>query len=252
MSDLKPVSKPNFLLEGRGAQIVIVILLAVIVALIKPWGSGSDLSSAGLPTATPVSSPTSTPIPTRDIGDGVSRPYDPLIFGDKEMPAAWGVWPAGYLVTFGFAMRADPTARPSGDPTADGQPVPSLQPDVPAWPAGIDLPVGNHLLLIGINTPLDYHVRSVSLTRLGPDAAGSNVPLIRPTSPWPLHFTVIGVDGGLGADRPAFWLPGRYRLDLVIDPGPIERSIDVTVASGPVTAPGSSPSTAVPTASAGS
>ena len=87
MSDLKPVSKPNFLLEGRGAQIVIVILLAVIVALIKPWGSGSDLSSAGLPTATPVSSPTSTPIPTRDIGDGVSRPYDPLIFGDKEMPA---------------------------------------------------------------------------------------------------------------------------------------------------------------------
>jgi hypothetical protein len=248
MSDLKPVSKPNFLLEGRGAQIVIVILLAIIVAMLKPWGSGSDGPSAVLPAATALPSPSSSPIPTRDIGDGVSRPYDPLIFGDKEMQAAWGVWPAGYLVTFGFAMRADPTARPSADATASGQPVSSDAADIPAWPAGIDLPVGNHLLLIGINTPLDYHVRTARLTRLGPDAAGTDVPLIRPTSPWPLHFTVIGVDGGHGADRPAFWLPGSYRLDLVIDPGPIERSIEVTVASGPVILPGSS----IPTAAAAS
>ena len=122
---------------------------------------------------------------------------------------------------------------------------------MPAWPAGIDLPVGNHLLLIGINTPLDYHVRSARLTRLGPDAAGSDVPLIRPTSPWPLHFTVIGVDGGHGVDRPAFWLPGRYRLDLVIDPGPIERSIEVTVASGPVTPADPSSPFAAPSGSAG-
>ena len=62
MSDLKPVSKPNFLLEGRGAQIVIVIMAAIIVAMLKPWGSGSDGASAGLPAATPAPSPGSGPI----------------------------------------------------------------------------------------------------------------------------------------------------------------------------------------------
>ena len=134
----------------------------------------------------------------------------------------------------------------SADPAASDGPGSSPDAEIPVWPAGIDLPVGNHLLLIGINTPLDYHVRSARLTRLGPDAPGSDVPLIRPTSPWPLHFTVIGVDGGRGPDRPAFWLPGRYRLDLVIDPGPIERSIEVTVATGPVVTPGEPPDSSSP------
>ena len=134
------------------------------------------------------------------------------------MQAAWGVWPAGYLVTFGFAMRADPSAGPSADPATSSPPAPTSAADIPAWPAGIDLPVGNHLLLIGINTPLDYHVRTARLTRLGPDAAGTVVPLIRPTSPWPLHFTVIGVDGGFGAERPAVLAAGH------LPAGPGDRS----------------------------
>ena len=103
---MRPVSKPPFLLDGRGARVITVVVIAVLIAVVKPWGVSLPPHSAVLSSegASPVA--TGTPAPSLDIGDGVTRPYDPLIFGDKELQPTWGLWPAGYLVTFGFAMHA--------------------------------------------------------------------------------------------------------------------------------------------------
>lgn len=245
MSDLKRVSKPPFLWDGRGPQVIAVLVVIVLLALIKPWGPPTERSSAAFAIPTPTATPTPAPTPTADLGDGVTRPYDPLIFGDKEMQPAWGLWPAGYLVTFGFAMRAEPDASsaPSGGPVAPGDAA------SPAWPEAIDVRVGNHLLSIGVNTPLGYRVRAIALTRRTADGRTEVVTVARPTPPWPSHFTVIGVAGGGGTDRLAFWVPGLYRLQLTIDPGPIVRSIEVRVEGDPIAATPSPAGTSAPSAS---
>jgi hypothetical protein len=158
-----------------------------------------------------------------------------MIFGDHELRPAWGLWPAGYMVSFGFAMNTEPSSPPGGGTS----PAPSSRagPADPVWPAAIDIPLGNHLLLIGVNTPEGYSVDTIYLTRLLADGRTADVPVVRLPSPWSSHFTVIGVDGGYGVSRTALWLPGRYRLDLLIDPGRIERSIEIRVegASNPST-----------------
>ncbi len=244
MSELKPVSRPSFLLDGRGGLIIGIIVVAVGLAFFKPWGSEPAPNRgdrAGL-AATPSPSPSPTPAPTPNPLDAISRKYDPLIFGDRELQADWGLWPAGYLTSFGFAMRAEPSTAPSTATASErpSNPVPFGQ-DLPIWPNVIDIVLGNHLLLMGISTPTGYSVDSIHLTRERPDGTVEKVPVLLPLSPWPDHFTVIGIDGGLGPERPLIWVPGRYVLDVVIDPGQIERSIEIDVEGSPAETPSSAP-----------
>jgi hypothetical protein len=163
-----------------------------------------------------------------------------LVFGDHELERTWGLWPAGYLTTLGFAMRAEPSPPPSpasGGPSSS--PGSSGPPDTPAWPDSISVRNGNHLLLIGVDTPLGFRVDGVRLTRDATDGSGrEEVPIVLPPSPWPSHFTVIAVDSGFGLTRVAYWLPGRYHLELVIDPGGIERSIEIVVEGPDSASPG--------------
>lgn len=232
MSDLKPVSRPAFLLDGRGGQVLAVIGLAIVIALLKPWGD------PGAPTPLPIAASVPTPSPspaasrTPDPLDVDSRPYDPLIFGDKELRATWGLWPAGYMVSFGFAMRAEPSSPPAGGPSRG--PTSLDETAGPIWPEAIDVPHGNHLLLIGVNTPVGFSLDDVRLTRNLADGRVEVVPIVRPPSPWPSHFNVIAVDDGYGTSRTAFWTPGLYRLDLVVDPGTIERSIEIRIEGRPI------------------
>jgi hypothetical protein len=237
MSDMRPVSKPPFLLDGRGAKVITVVVIAVLIAVVKPWGvslppHSAVLSSEGV---SPVA--TGTPAPSLDIGDGVTRPYDPLIFGDKELQPTWGLWPAGYLVTFGFAMHAEPSDAPRATGGSAG-PSATVTSDTagPVWPDEIDIPIGNHLLLIGVSTPRGYPVQAITLTRQATDGPAQDMPTVRPPSQWSTPFPVMAVDSGLGADRPAFWVPGIYELGLTIDPGGIRRSIEVKV-EAPVESP---------------
>jgi hypothetical protein len=227
MSGTSPVRRPQFFLEGRGNKILGLLVVALLVALIKPWGlagTAPEPSQAVQASLTP-SFPPSTPNPE----DLVSRVYDPLIFGDKELRPTWGLWPAGYLVSFGFAMRAEPSTPPKVGPAPTG---PSPETATPVWPAAIDIPTGNHMLLIGINTPLGYSLDQIALVRNTPDGS-TVVPVERLPSPWPSHFTVIALDNRDTTDRLDFWPPGDYQLGLTIDPGPIDRSIEIRVeASG--------------------
>jgi hypothetical protein len=226
MSGMTPVPRPSFFLEGRGNKVLALLVVALAVALVKPWG----LVGTATPEPTQAQRRNPSPVPSRPASpnpaDLISRTYDPLIFGDKELRPAWGLWPAGYLVSFGFAMRAEPSAIPSQVPAPSGS---KAEPDAPVWPAAIDVPTGNHLLLIGVNTPNGFSVDGIHLVRRGTDGSSSEVAIKHLPSPWPSHFTVIGIDDGLGGARSDFWAPGIYRLDLTIDPGPIDRSIEVRV-----------------------
>lgn len=243
MSDLKRVSRPRFLLDGRGTPLLVVVGLAIVIAFVKPWGAvGSSTAPIAVVRSSP--SPPPTPIPTADPRDAYSRPYDPLIFGDRELNPTWGIWPAGYMVSFGFAMRAEsePSSQPSRGPSppALGSPDPGL----PVWPEAITIPFGNHLLMIGVNTPEGYTIKRIDLVRFLDDGSSENVNLALPASPWPSHFKVIGIDAGYAAQRLPFWTPGRYRLALSIDPGTIERSIEIDVEGLPIPPPTTAPSPA--------
>lgn len=229
---MTPVPRPRFFLEGRGDKVLALIVVVLLVALVKPWGLVA--SSRPEPSQARFASPSPSPLPpaSPDPADLVSRVYDPLIFGDHELQPAWGLWPAGYLVSFGFAMHADPSDLPTDGPSPSGV---TPEPAAPVWPTAIDIPTGNHLLLIGLNTPDGFSVDGIHLMRRDAYGNAAQVSVKHLPSPWPSHFTVIAIDNGSGTTRTDFWAPGLYRLDLTIDPGPIERSIDIRV-EGPVVA----------------
>jgi hypothetical protein len=239
MNQLNPVSRPSFPMEGRGGLIIGIIVVAVALAVLKPWGpedGSSDLAQTSV-AASPVLSPSPTPGPTPNPLDAISRKYDPLVFGDRELQTDWGLWPAGYLTSLGFAMRAEPSSQPEA--VGSSQPSPSPHgpaADVPRWPSVIDINFGNHLLMMGISTPTDHTVNSLHLTRERADGVWEDVDILLLPPPWPNHFTVVGIDGGLGPDRPIFWVPGHYRLDVGIVPGQIQREIEIDV-EGPAATP---------------
>ena len=234
-------------------MIIGIIVVAVVLAMLKPWESDGGpnqldrigvAASAGLsPSPSPAVTPTPNPL------DAISRKYDPLIFGDRELQSDWGLWPAGYLTSFGFAMRAEPSNQP-GVPGASQQPsgLPPTGADLPMWPQVINVILGNHLLLMGISMPTDHTVNGIRLTRERADGTWEDVRVMLLPPPWPNHFTVIGIDGGLGADRPIFWVPGHYRLDVGIVPGPIQRSIEIDVEGPPAATPSTAPAASEPSA----
>lgn len=250
MNDLKPVQRPSFFMDGRGGRVVALIALAMIIAFLKPWGSSVAAPPPPSVASVPSPSPLPSPSPSPDLRDAFSRQYDPLIFGDHELRPGWGLWPAGYMVSFGFAMHIEPSTAPSGGPAPSGDPAPapvrSPEPGAPTWPTAIEIPYGNHLLLIGVNTPEGYTVAEVHLTRYLNDGATEDVPIVRPPSPWPSHFTVIGVDGGYGVARTALWTAGRYRLDVVIGPGTVVHAIEVLVDGATDLDPSPPPATGSP------
>lgn len=248
--NVQPVRPRPSRFDGHLGLITAFIAGALLVAIIKPWGSGVQTSST--PRTTPSPSPPSR-TPTPELGYE-SRVYDPSIFGSHEPEATWAIWPAGFLVTFGFVIQvpgvSGPTVGESAAPSSPetGTPAvgspraatpPSSGPPAaagdPVWPTRFDVPTGNHLLLIGINMPLGHNLASVQLQRASASGSLDSVPISRLPSPWPSHFAVIGIPTSVGDDRLAVWPPGAYRLGMSFDPGRVTRSIEITIG-------GSSPS----------
>src|SRR4051794_1336489 len=195
MNQLNPVSRPSFALEGRGGVIIGIIVVGIVLAILKPWESSSGpngLGDAGI-VASPSLRPTPSPAPTANPLDAISRRYDPLIFGDRELQTDWGLWPAGYLTSLGFAMRAEQPADSPGPSASLRRSSSAPSANVPMWPSVIKINVGNHLLLMGISTPTDHAVNSVRLTRQRADGGWEDIPVMLPPAPWPNHFTVVGI-----------------------------------------------------------
>jgi hypothetical protein len=230
MTDTTRVPGPSSPFDGLSAKIIAVVVIGVLVAIVKPWGSGEPAPH----TAASRPPPTAEPSPSAPPGDTAHRVYDPEVFGIYEPLPRWELWPAGYLTAFGFAMRIDsaPTQTPgpirSGAPPSSAPPGDGNPPE-PAWPAAITVGSASHLSMIGINTPLGFDVAEIKLWRVIDDQTVSDVPTLELLSPWPSHFTVVALAAGEGTDAAESWPAGHYRLSLRIEPGDIERVIDVLV-----------------------
>jgi hypothetical protein len=175
------------------------------------------------------------------------------VFGLYEPTPNWELWPAGYLVSFGFATRIEsgtaaspqPVApsssaspappEPSGSASSLNPPGASGDPQAaqPVWPSTIRFSSGSHLSLLGINTPVGYAVTEVTLTRTDPSGLETNVETVLPPSPWPAHFTVVAIDAGNGRDPKESWPPGTYVFRLQFEPGAISRHIEIVIDAPP-------------------
>lgn len=259
MNDLTPVKGPASPLEGRSAKVIAVIVIGILVAIIKPWGTATPAPVARA-TAAPTAAITPRPGPPTPF-DAFAN-YDHELFGIYEPAPRWELWPAGYLVSFGYAIRigsVDPSAsQPPGPPTASASPgrpiaspVRSAEPDSgePHWPATITIADGNHLGLIGINTPLGYEVASITVVRMKADGSETPLDVVEPQSQWPSHFTVIGLADDTGREAIENWPAGQYRLDLAFEPGAIRRSIAIAVSDPSPPVDEASPSPSAPPAS---
>ena len=264
MDDLTPVKGPSSPLEGRSAKVIAVIVIGILVAIVKPWGTTTQAPLARAtvaPTAVAATPRAGSPTPFDAFAN-----YDHELFGIYEPEPAWELWPAGYLVSFGYAIRIGSTdAEPSPPPAPPAasrspeRPVASLvatadpATDEPNWPATISIADGNHLGLIGVNMPLGYRLVTIAIARLDPDGSEHPLEVVTPESQWPSHFTVIGLAAGSGREAVENWPSGHYRLDLEFEPGPISRSIEIVISDGtrtdgdPSSAPSARP-TSSPTA----
>lgn len=240
MQASQPIRPPRSPTDGHLGTIGLLVALGIVVAILKPWGSQPGATFLPPPT-TLAPSPAVTPAPTPNIGFG-GRVYDRSIFGEHEPEAAWGIWPAGFLTTFGFVMQVPATPAAVASPGA--QPAPSVPPSPvvgasdlgPSWPARLDMPDGDHLLLIGIDMPVGETLGLFELDHSLPDGTSGPVSIIRLASPWPSHFAVLGIATQSNADLLEVWPAGTYELNLSFEPGAINRTIEIRIA-GP--APGS-------------
>ncbi len=216
---------------------VLAFAIFVVVVIVKPWDLRQP-ATAGADEATP--QPTFYIRPTERTGP---RDYDPQLFGGREPDPAWELWPAGYVVQFGLAGPVRVTGQdesPSPGSSAPAEPAGSPGPGASAAttspsatePAAVDhvvdLGPADHLVALGINTPLDSRVASIRLFRLT-DRRTDLVPYVRLTTLWELsHFIVIAPEDPQAKGQPAPWTAGAYRLELTTVFGDV-RIVDLRV-----------------------
>ena len=235
---LRPRPKRDWL---PGAVLGVTAFIGL--AIVKPWDFGRAQTGAG---GTPP--PTFFVRPTERTG---ARPYDPILFGFREPDPAWELWPAGYVVEFGMSGpvrvngQAAPSPVPGDTPTPEESPAPSLASSQRPGPSGsptpsapvatpavdaavIDLGTAAHLVALGINTPADVHVETVTLSLLTDDAI-TPIAIVRLPTFWEsTHFLVIAPEDKALPGQAAPWEPGLYRLVLTGAFGEV-RQIDLRV-----------------------
>jgi hypothetical protein len=226
MTSLDRVPAPRSPLQGPAGWVVGSVVLGLVLAVVKPWGDG-DLR------------PTYSP-PTAVRGDASVAPgdvahYDGAAYGSTPPPAAWAIVTPDGAVDLPFLGRGEGAA---GDGT--GSTVDTVV-SGPVVPIGRTAPV----LSIALTHPPGSEVLAARLWSLeGP--APSRIELQDMPPPWPVdHVVVLARRGPAGGASVLPWAAGLYRLDLLIGPERVARSVMISVDRGGAIA-------AAPTASAAS
>jgi hypothetical protein len=222
MAELQPVPRARSPFHGREGSVAIVLGIALLVAIVKPWGSGE-------PEPSPYRMPTPSP-PASEASGGLVTTLHTDLFGPFEPTPEWSIWPAGYFVSVMYVARAPRSAGASPSPGSgpSASPLPGAE-----WPATIDVGAEDHLLWLGIDTPRGWTLESAVLHRIDPDGTDTVVATRMIPSPWPDHFSVLAL-GSSGAETSlAVWPAGDYRLALSVSPGDVRRTLQVRIRTIP-------------------
>jgi hypothetical protein len=225
MAELQPVPNVPSPVAGREGAVAVLLGIALLLVIVKPWGSTTDGAS---PTASPF--PSHTAQPSKPVGKDSVLEVD--LFGPFEPTPEWSIWPAGYFVSVMYVARAPRTEpRPSLAPSATS--VPGAD-----WPARIEVGEQDHLLWLGIDTPRGFKLEMATLRRVNEDGSGEIVDTRLIPSPWPSHFSVVALARGTADTALAVWPAGEYGLQLVASPGDIRRTIEISIRTIPEPEPG--------------
>ena len=229
MAELQPVPRTTSPFNGREGQVAIVLGIALLVSIVKPWGSGE-------PEPSPYRLPTPSP-PATEASGGMATTLRTDLFGPFEPTPEWSIWPAGYFVSVMYVARAPrsevlPSVGPGHRPDASfsAPAAPSASPEPGAeWPATIEVGAEDHLLWLGIDTPRGWSLDSAVLRRIDRDGTSTVVATRMIPSPWPSHFSVLALASAGDRARLAVWPAGDYRLTLSVSPGGVRRILEIRI-----------------------
>ena len=239
MAATERVPAPRVPFGGRGNVAALVLLGLVVLLIAKPWGSPAARADPAPMSAAASAGP--TPAPTLvEAGFG----YDQSVFGPFEPAPEWSVWPGGFFVTVLYVTR-EASSEPSGNSSPSGPAASPASPAVspgasvePGWPAVVTIGPGDHLLWLGLDTPVAFTVRSTEIWRLDPDGTRSSVAVARLPSAWGPYFAVIGIPIYPGSQRLTIWPQGTYEVAATLDPGGELKTVRVEVQTLGDRAPG--------------
>jgi hypothetical protein len=227
MADLAPVPGQRSPFDGWRGWVVGVVVIGILVAVAKPWGSDADTTALASPSA-PIAS-------TRVAGDPTPRPtavgriFDPFLLGPTAPKAAWAILTPRGLTALDF-LTADPVATPSARPaSAPAGPGP----DVVAGPV-VELGTTDDAGALAIAHPREVSLGTIRLWRFTPEGSPTRVDLDALTAAWAApHVAVLGHRRtDMEPDVILGWDPGLYRLDLLIEPADAVRSVMLVVREG--------------------
>jgi hypothetical protein len=220
--------------------LVTAVGIALVIAIIKPWGPGTDE-----PMTSRFASPTVSASATGPA-DGRTSELRAELFGPFEPTPEWSIWPAGYFMSVMYVARAPhigavASAGPPDDSNRSPSPgIPAPSPSSPPgadWPATIEVGPDDHLLWLGINTPRGWSLDRAVLRRTGSDGSSRVVATRRIATPWPDHFSALALALASEDGRLAVWPAGDYRLELSASPGDVERTLEIRIRTTPVAPP---------------
>jgi hypothetical protein len=226
MADLAPVPGQRSPFDGWRGWVVGVVVIGMLVAVAKPWGSDAEtaVASPSAPNASARVAQEPAPVPTT-----AGRIFDPFLLGPTAPSAAWAILAPRGLTALDF-LAADPVASPSAGPAVDPS-APS--PDVVAGPV-VELGTTDDPGALAIAHPREVSLGAIRLWRFTPDGSPARVDLDRLAAAWAApHVAVLGHRrSDMEPDVVLGWDPGLYRLDLLIEPGDAVRSVMLVVRPG--------------------
>lgn len=222
MASLTRVPGPSSPFEGRSGRVIAIVVLALGIAIAKPWNPPTTTVPSGSPGPSP-SPRLAAPI----VPDSAIRTYDGASFGPEPPAPAWEIWAGDRITRIRFVGPPDgfvsATAPPGEAPgiIVEGGPV-------------IELGPADAITALGINRPSDVDLAAVRLWRFRDGHEPERVPLHERPPPWRSSTFRVFVlrDARLAADAVLGWQPGLYRLDLLIDPVDRVRSLLLVVRDG--------------------
>ena len=224
MAELQPVPHAPSPVAGREGAVAVLLVIALLAVIVKPWGSTADRAE---PTASPFPSHTAQP----STAVGKAPDLQVALFGPFEPTPEWSIWPAGYFVSVMYVARAPRTEpRPSLALSATSPPGAD-------WPARIEVGEQDHLLWLGIDTPRGFKLETATLRRVDADGTRTIVDTRLVPSPWPSHFSVVALQRGTSDTALTVWPSGDYGLQLVVSPGDIRRTIEISIRTLPADKP---------------